>query len=164
MTALALVWLLAAGAVSLLVAERVQFQLIPKERVIARLHQAAFKNQEREAILKKLFEDNGCTGESLQEQTVKHAKVPNLICTLGGQTDYRILVSAHTDHVSAGDGTVDNWSGASLLPDLYESLHVAPRRHTFVFIGFTREEDDLIGSRFYAKEFPPSRDRRLAHW
>src|ERR1035438_1781217 len=76
--------------------------------------------------------------QSLEEQSVKHVKIPNLICALPGQADSRILVTAHTDHVAVGDGTVDNWSGASMLPDLYESLRAAPRRHTVVFIGFTQ--------------------------
>jgi putative aminopeptidase FrvX len=54
--------------------------------------------------------------------------------------------------VSAGDGVVDNWSGASLLPSLYEAVKLEPRRHTYVFIGFTDEEQGEIGSRFYARQ------------
>jgi Zn-dependent M28 family amino/carboxypeptidase len=81
---------------------------------------------------------------------------------LPGQTVSRILVTAHTDHVEAGDGTVDNWSGASMLPDLYQSLRAAPRRHTFVFIGFTKEEDDLTGSRFYAKGLTPGEKAKIS--
>lgn len=49
------------------------------------------------------------------------------------------------------DGVADNWSGASLLPSLYESARIKPRRHTYVFIGFTDEEKGLVGSRFYAR-------------
>jgi Zn-dependent M28 family amino/carboxypeptidase len=123
--------------------------------VIERLHQAAWDNTKRENTLKKLFEEAGCTGPSLEEQPVKHVKIPNLVCTLPGQTDSRILVTAHTDHVHAGVGAVDNWSGASMLPDLYESLRASPRRHTFVFVGFTQEEEGLVGSRFYAKGLTP---------
>jgi len=51
---------------------------------------------------------------SLTEQTVKGSKLPNVICTLPGFGPARpILVGAHYDHISDGDGVVDNWSGAS---------------------------------------------------
>lgn len=155
-------WIVSAAIFSPLNAQTVVFHVVPQETVLARLHQAAHNNQERENTLKKLFEETGCTGPLLEEQPVKHVKIPNLICTLPGQADSRILVTAHTDHVTAGDGTVDNWSGASMLPDLYESLHAAPRRHTFVFIGFTQEEEGLIGSRFYAKGLTPEQKAKIS--
>jgi Zn-dependent M28 family amino/carboxypeptidase len=69
---------------------------------------------------------------------------------LPGSGDGIIVVGAHFDHVDEGDGVVDNWSGASLLPSLYESLSSKPRNHTFVFISFTDEEKGLVGSRAYA--------------
>jgi len=131
--------IISAATLSPLAAQTVVFHVVPEDTVIA-----------------KLFEQSGCTGPSLEEQPVKRVKIPNLICTLSGQSDSRILVTAHTDHVNAGDGTADNWSGASMLPDLYESLRTAPRRHTFVFIGFTPQEEGLTGSRFYATAMIPS--------
>lgn len=67
------------------------------------------------------------------------------------RTQATIVVGAHFDHVSQGDGIVDNWSGASLLPSLFQSLAGSPRKHTFVFIGFTGEEEGLVGSAFYVK-------------
>lgn len=45
---------------------------------------------------------------------------------------------------------VDNWSGASLLPSLYEAVKTDPRKHNYIFIGFTDEEKGEIGSHFYA--------------
>jgi len=54
--------------------------------------------------------------------------------------------------VSEGDGVVDNWSGASLLPSLYEAVKIEPRKHTYIFIGFTDEEQGLVGSRFYVRQ------------
>jgi putative aminopeptidase FrvX len=47
---------------------------------------------------------------------------------------------------------VDNWSGASLLPSLYEAVKVEPRKHSYIFIGFTDEEKGEVGSRFYARQ------------
>ncbi len=154
--------LLPVIAFSPLAAQKVVFHVVPQETVIARLRQSAKDNRDREANLKALFQELGCTGSALEEQPVKHVKIPNLICTSPGQTDSRILVTAHTDHVSAGDGTVDNWSGASMLANLYQSLRSSPRRHTFVFIGFTAEEGGLIGSRFYAKTLAPAQIAKIS--
>ena len=63
-----------------------------------------------------------------------------------------IIIGAYFDHVSAGDGVVDNWSGASLLPSLYEAVKVDPRKHAYIFVGFTDEEKGEVGSHYYAKE------------
>jgi Iap family predicted aminopeptidase len=112
---------------------------------------AGFKttNSEREQELHALFEETGCNGENLTEQRVKHSHDPNLICTLSGQSESRIVVGGHFDFVNRGQGVVDNWSGSSLLPSLYQSLNRSPRRHTFVFVAFADEEKGLVGSSFY---------------
>ncbi len=47
---------------------------------------------------------------------------------------------------------MDNWSGAALLPSLFEALRAKPRKHTFVFVAFTGEETGLNGSEFYVKQ------------
>jgi hypothetical protein len=116
----------------------------------ARLRQAKGTNAERQAVLKRMFQEAGC--ESLREQPVKHARVPNVICTVPGGTGGTILVGAHFDRVEGSDGVVDNWSGAALLPSLVQSIRGRPRRHTFVFTGFTDEEKGLVGSHFYARQ------------
>ena len=69
-----------------------------------------------------LFEEAGCSGEHLTEQPVKHSHDPNVICALPGQSDAQIVVGGHFDFVDRGQGVVDNWSGCSLLPSLYQSL------------------------------------------
>ena len=114
----------------------------------------AFENSnlKREQKLHSMFEEAGCTGDQLREQPLKHAKAPNVICTLSGETDSVILVGAHTDFVDRGKGVVDNWSGCSMLPALFSSLKESRRRHTFVFAGFTDEELGLVGSKFYVRE------------
>jgi len=133
-------------------AQQIEFTRIKREVIEARLRQSSTKNAEREAGLKKIFEEAGCQGERLTEQPVKGSRLPNLICTLPGATDSVIIVGAHFDQAEVGKGVVDNWSGASLLPSLFEGLRTHPRRHTFVFIGFTDEEKGLVGSEFYAKQ------------
>jgi Zn-dependent M28 family amino/carboxypeptidase len=83
---------------------------------------------------------------------VKGSKLPNVVCLLPGSSDKVIIVGAHFDHVPEGDGVVDNWSGASLLPSLYQATKIESRKHTYIFIGFTDEEKGEVGSRFYARQ------------
>jgi Zn-dependent M28 family amino/carboxypeptidase len=132
--------------------ETVAYKPVSRELVESRLKKYAGNDQEREATLKQMFADAGCDGQHLSEQAVKGAKQPNVICVLPGSSDKVIIVGAHFDHVSAGDGVVDNWSGASLLPSLYEAVKVEPRKHGYIFIGFTDEEKGEVGSHFYARQ------------
>jgi Zn-dependent M28 family amino/carboxypeptidase len=129
-----------------------QYAIISRDVIEARLKNYARDNREREATLKQMFAEAGCDSQHLSEQPVKGSKLPNVICALPGASDKMIIVGAHFDHVAEGDGVVDNWSGASLLPSLYQSLKREPRKHTYIFIGFTDEEEGEIGSRFYVKE------------
>lgn len=126
------------------------FQAVKKKVVEQRLASFSRDNAQREAILKKMFTDLGCA-DHLTEEPVAHVKQPDLICVLPGQTNQTIVVGAHFDHVLAGDGVVDNWSGAALLPSLYQGLRAEPRRHTFVFIAFTGEEKGELGSQTYVR-------------
>jgi Zn-dependent M28 family amino/carboxypeptidase len=133
-------------------AEKVRFSLVSREGVEARLRKYTGDNKQREATLKQMFTEAGCDGQHISEQPVKGSKLPNVICFLPGSSDKVIIVGAHFDRVSEGDGVVDNWSGASLLPSLYEAVKIEPRKHTYIFIGFTDEEKGLVGSRFYARQ------------
>jgi Peptidase family M28 len=128
----------------------VLFDRLPRTTIEARLKQYAGNDQQREATLMGLFREAGCDGTNLSESPVKGSKLPNVVCVLPGSGTGTIIVGAHYDHIVAGQGVVDNWSGASLLPSLYESIKSNPRQHTFIFIGFCDEEKGEIGSRFYA--------------
>ena len=134
------------------------YRLLPQSIIESRLKTSSGTDEERAATLKRLFEDSGCTGQLLEEQIVQKKQPPNVICTMRGDTDEIILIGAHFDHVSKGDGVVDNWSGASLLPSLYMSLSGSSIRHTYVFIGFMGEERSMVGSKFYVKHL--SREQR----
>ena len=132
-------------------AQSVRYFLVSRQIVEARLEKYGGKNAERESTLKDLFAEAGCNGDHLTEQKVSGSRLPNVICTLPGSTDRTIIVGAHFDHVSEGDGVVDNWSGASLLPSIYQAVSSQPRTHTYIFIGFTDEEQGEVGSRFYVE-------------
>lgn len=129
----------------------VHFKTIDRNVVTARVSAALMKNSERGEKLRQMFSEAGCPAEQLQLQPVKHQKDPNVICTVPGETASQVIVGAHYDHAEHGLGAIDDWSGAALLPSLLESMHSSPRRHTFVFIGFTGEEKGLVGSKFYVQ-------------
>jgi Zn-dependent M28 family amino/carboxypeptidase len=61
------------------------------------------------------------------------------------------VVGGHFDFADHGKGIVDDWSGASLLPSLYQALKSRPRQHTYVFVAFAAEEQGLVGSARYVK-------------
>jgi len=129
-----------------------RFYPVPRKVIEERLGMYKGDNQQREATLKQLFTQAGCDAQHLSEQVVRGSKVPNVVCVLPGSSDKVIIIGAHFDHVAEGDGVVDNWSGASLLPSLYEAIRKELRNHTYIFIGFTDEEKGEIGSRFYAQQ------------
>ncbi len=133
----------------------VELYVISPEIITERLRRLHLKNAERETELKIMFEDAGC--KAVEEEIVVRKDPPNITCTLPGTTDSLIIVGAHFDHAEKGDGAVDDWSGASLLPSLFQALNDTPRKHTFVFVGFTDEEKGLVGSNFYVKHFPKDR-------
>ena len=130
------------------------FSIVHREIVEERLASPPSRNEKRRERLTALFAQAGCT--DLAQQEVRDSKMTNVVCTLPGETSRVILVGAHYDHTGDGDGIVDNWSGASLLTSLYESLSSTPRKHTFIFVGFADEERGLRGSRDYAKKLTPA--------
>jgi hypothetical protein len=140
------------GALVFAQSASVEFNTLDRAVIEGRLGRAAGSNAEHKARLQELLGEVGCTGEHFREQKVSGSRLPNLVCTMPGQNHAVIIVGAHYDAVDLGKGAVDNWSGASLLPSLVESLGTVPRRHTFVFVGFSGEERGLAGSDSYVRE------------
>ena len=152
-------WQLACAVVEFLLASAVygqeasiRFVPVTRQVVEGRLNKYAGDDARRERTLMGLFAEAGCGEESLSEMPVSGWPLPNVICTLPGDSGRTIIVGAHYDHVPTGDGVVDNWSGASLLPSLYQALKDEPRRHTYVFVGFSEEERGMVGSKFYVQQ------------
>jgi hypothetical protein len=125
---------------------------VSRDVIRGRLQRLRPNIADRETELHKMFEEAGCT--DLQEQAVTPKDPPNLICTLAGSGDSIIVVGADLNHVRFGVGIADNWSGASLLPSIFQALKDVPRTHTILFIGFTGEEKGLAGSKFFVRQFP----------
>ncbi len=141
------------------IAADLKYRLVSPEAIAKRLQEAPKKNTDREIELDKMFREAGCQPS---EEPVEDLPQPNVVCVLPGASDSVIVVGAHFDHVEEGDGIVDDWSGASLLPSLYESLAGQPRSHTFIFVGFAGEEKGMVGSDFYVKHLTPEQRKQIA--
>jgi len=146
----ALLLVLAAAS---LPAQRISLKMDPiaEPRLWEHLERLPESNADRAEGLRKLFEEAGCP--DLVDEKVRGAKLPNIVCTLPGETTDVILVGAHYDKVKAGRGAFDNWSGASMLAALFEGVQEQPRKFTFRFVGFAAEEEGLIGSRSHARRY-----------
>jgi Zn-dependent M28 family amino/carboxypeptidase len=150
MTRTTLKWLTLAAAAFLPItvlsaATTINLRQLSAEVLINRLRVAPGSYRQRHDELQKLFSESGCSSRDSQ---VPHEE-PNIICVLPGESDSVILIGAHFDKVNRGHGVIDNWSGAALLPSIFQSLNVGKRRHTFVFVGFSGEEHGMVGSEYY---------------
>jgi hypothetical protein len=139
---LGVLWLAGTG-------QRVQFVPEDKGSVLQQFREMPLSDRERGAAIKALFVQEGCSA-SLQEQPVAGSDAPNIICQLRGEGEDNVIVGAHYDRTSSAGRRMDNWSGASLLPAIYHSLHSKKRRHNFVFVAFADKGDDLTGARSFA--------------
>jgi Peptidase family M28 len=149
---------------------QIHFRLQTRAAIESHLKSFSDNNGEREALIRKWFAESGCDAANLSEQGLDRKLPPNVICVLPGETQEAIVVGAHTDKVdSYGDGVVDNWTGAVLLPALFFTLSPStssrpsapPRHHTFIFIGFSGEEKGLVGSRYYADHLANAQRTRI---
>ncbi|MCS6859545.1 MAG: M28 family metallopeptidase [Abditibacteriales bacterium] len=139
---------------------------LPEQELLDELQAAPQDNVEREKKLRELYLQAGAQPEDITLQGVKtnnpHDPVlHNVIVTEKGETDAVIIVGGHLDKVSVGQGVIDNWSGATLAANLYQTLKPLKMKHTFVFIGFAYEERGLLGSRAYVASLSAEQKKRV---
>ncbi len=132
--------------------------LVANEDLRAPLETIPGENHRRGEELIRLFRAHGCGEPALTLQQFHKKKPPNVVCTLPGESDEEVIVGAHFDAVDGSAGALDNWAGAAMLPPLYAALASKPRRFTYVFVGFSAEEEGLVGSRAFVKKM--SKERR----
>ncbi|HEU5401795.1 MAG TPA: M28 family peptidase [Terriglobales bacterium] len=143
-------------------AQQFRFDPTPDNVVWGRLERYQGKDADRERTLKAMFAEAGCKPEELTEDPVKHASAPNILCVVRGKSDREIVVGAHFDYVYEGKGVVDNWSGASMLPSLLETVEKESRQHAYIFIGFTDEEQGLVGSHSYVQHLSKEQRQNIS--
>ena len=78
----------------------------------------------------------------------------NVILTLPGQSERKIIVGAHYDSVPY-PGASDNASGVALLLESAERMLEAEHYHTIVYVFFGAEEVGLFGAFYYYESLTP---------
>jgi hypothetical protein len=134
--------------------------LVEPSVVLTRLRDVPATNPARLEKLGELFTAAGCE-PMLTVHPIPTVSLPNLICSLPGTAEDRIVIGAHFDKVSPGDGVADNWSGAVLLTTLYQSLSQTPRRNAFTFVAFSAEERGQLGSRAFIDRLDTSQRQQI---
>jgi Peptidase family M28 len=134
-------------------AQKVQFSPADKSVVLARMEAIPESNQQRAERMRELFIQAGCGG-SLTEQKVEGQETPNIICRLGREQSDTVIVGAHYD--CSSPQRLDNWSGAALLPAIYQGLRRKKREHSFLFVAFADRGDSPAGAESFARSLSPS--------
>jgi Zn-dependent M28 family amino/carboxypeptidase len=110
------------------------------------------KNSERLEAVKKIFKKKGASDEQIKIEKLKD--VENVVVTKKGETDETVIVGAHYDKTSDGCGALDNWTGITILANLYQTMKDVKTRKTYVFVAFGKEELGLLGSDEMARGIP----------
>jgi hypothetical protein len=75
----------------------------------------------------------------------------NIIALKEGESAERLVVAAHYDSVTAGDGYLDNATGVGLLLEVAARVKNVPTPYTIVFVAFGAEEDGQLGARYFLR-------------
>ena len=86
-------------------------------------------------------------------------EVVEVVATLPGQTDHRVIVGGHFDSINMQDrdlnavapGANDDLSGTSQAIEVARVMAQRKWKNTLVFVAFSGEEQGLLGSRALAK-------------
>jgi hypothetical protein len=131
-------------------AQKFRFTAVSESVIEQREQNPPASNQERAARMRQLFAEAGCTGDRLSEQPLATTGSANVVCRLQGKNKEAIIVGANYNQSSP-----DNWTAASLLPSLFQSLAGRKRRHTYLFVAFSDSSDDLAGAEFFVRQMTP---------
>lgn len=84
----------------------------------------------------------------------KPIKARNVIATLRGKSDEKVIIGGHLDSWDLSTGAIDNGIGSFAVMDIaraFKALKVKPER-TIQFVLFMGEEQGLLGSKFFVSE------------
>jgi acetylornithine deacetylase/succinyl-diaminopimelate desuccinylase-like protein len=142
-------------------AQKLHFSPVEKADILQRIKNVPGSDEERAGLLRNWFVRAGCDGENWSEQQVNIARVPNLICRMRGESDDVVIVGAHYDRVSSSERPIDNWTGAALLPAIFECLHNRKRHKTFIFVAFADDGTRLTGAEFFTSHLTAAELRHV---
>lgn len=150
-TALAILFLGLCGSCA---AQKVRLSPANKSDILQRAKSNPSTDQMRAQRLLAWFTQAGCKGALLSEQKVEGG-LPDIICRMRGKMQDAIIVGAHYDHASSRTRPFDDWTGALLLPSLYQCLRTRKRRHTIIFVAFADNGNQLTGAEAFVNHLSP---------
>jgi Zn-dependent M28 family amino/carboxypeptidase len=153
-----------------MVIERYRYSWVKNEELAAEVCKTVEANKQREKLVVELFLQAGAKATDIKEQEFspleadhddsnvkaannkdgnKDVKWHNVMVVKPGRTAKTLVIGGHLDHVNAGQGAIDDWSGVCAMTNIYQTVKNLPTEHTLVFIAFAGEESGLQGSRHY---------------
>ena len=112
------------------------------------------KNSERRDAVVALFTKAGATESEIEIR--KDDDLENVVITKKGSTAEKVIIGAHYDKTSDGCGVLDNWSGVSIIANIYRTMRLHDTQKTYVFVAFDEEEKGLLGSSSFADDIEKS--------
>lgn len=119
------------------------------EQLKAEFDAVPCRNEDRLDATRALFEKMGAPASDISID--KYKNVENLVVSIKGASQEKIVIGAHYDKATAGCGVIDNWTGVVAMAHLYKSLKNVPLKKTILFVAFGKEENGLAGSRAMVK-------------
>lgn len=130
------------------------------EEMYDRVALSPLSNAERENVAADLFVKAGAAPDEIKRQDAGRGR-SNVYVVKKGKTDRVVVVGAHHDKVRRGHGVIDNWTGTTMVVNLYQAMKDMDTEATYVFVAFAREEEGLLGSRKFVRELSRAQRRKI---
>jgi carboxypeptidase Q len=116
-------------------------------------------SNESGAELRKWLKEEGPLEAHIDMHNIsKPIKARNVIATLKGKSDEKVIIGGHLDSWDLATGAIDNGIGSFAVMDIartFKALKVKPER-TIQFVLFMGEEQGLLGSKHFVSELKKS--------
>jgi carboxypeptidase Q len=105
--------------------------------------------------VRKWIQDEGPLEAQIDMHNIsKPIKARNVIATLKGKSDEKVIIGGHLDSWDLATGAIDNGIGSFAVMDVartFQALKIKPER-TIQFVMFMGEEQGLLGSKHFVEE------------
>jgi alkaline phosphatase isozyme conversion protein len=91
------------------------------------------------------------TDEFISGTGARRVHSANVVALKEGDSAKRLIVGAHYDSVSVGEGYSDNATGVGLLLEVAARIKNVPTPYSIVFVAFGAEENGSLGAKEYLR-------------
>lgn len=117
-------------------------------------------NDSGSELRKWLKEEGPLEAQIGMHNTSRNIKARNVIATIKGRSDEKVIIGGHLDSWDLATGAIDNGIGSFAVMDIartFKKLKIKPER-TIQFVLFMGEEQGLLGSKFFVSELKRTGD------